>query len=64
MERVPVNAKNRPLNEIKLTHVRALLVSYLFLGATCSNDRSNRWAPGTAPATTAICRDRASLYCV
>ena len=25
MERVPVNAKNRPLNEIKLTHVRGLL---------------------------------------
>lgn len=24
MERVPVNNKNRPLNEIKLTHVRAL----------------------------------------
>jgi peptidyl-prolyl cis-trans isomerase-like 3 len=25
MERVPVNNKNRPLSDIKLTHVRALL---------------------------------------
>ena len=27
MERVPVNNKNRPLHEIKLTHVRAVLLS-------------------------------------
>jgi peptidyl-prolyl cis-trans isomerase-like 3 len=26
MERVPVNNKNRPLSDIKLTHVRALLI--------------------------------------
>ncbi|KAJ3530837.1 hypothetical protein NM688_g7654 [Phlebia brevispora] len=30
MERVPVNAKNRPLNEIKLTHVRMLLHQLFF----------------------------------
>lgn len=28
MEKVPVNAKNRPLNEIRTTHVRNLLSSY------------------------------------
>lgn len=26
MERVPVNNKNRPLSDIKLTHVRSLLI--------------------------------------
>ena len=30
MERVPVNNKNRPLNEMKLTHARRCLPRYLF----------------------------------
>jgi peptidyl-prolyl cis-trans isomerase-like 3 len=29
MERVPVNNKNRPLSDIKLTHVRSLLIFHI-----------------------------------
>lgn len=43
MERVPVNPKNRPLNEIKLTHVRPLLA----IDTSC--------APSLAMAQRSLC---------